>query len=199
MCQLNVVKLIIFGIGCDQKFDQNKNIYGFSDAIARVYCWQFSHLTKYMIQQHILWWTWNNWCHIGVPRESIILPYIITRNMADIAPIYHCYKKKPKQKCHFDKYFHHWLLWKLPKCQLPVQPVMKILSKCHFHFSNKCEFTEHDMRGVTLIFPVNPSPHHSLLHVAWQIQPQWIIATARSLHTCNIRSCLTQPSRHQAS
>ena len=32
--------------------------------------------------------------------------------------------------------FHHWLHWKLSKWQLPVQPVMKILSKWqHFRFS----------------------------------------------------------------
>ena len=30
---------------------------------------------------------------------------------------------------------HHWLHWKLSKWQFPVQPVMKILSKWHFHLS----------------------------------------------------------------
>ena len=32
-------------------------------------------------------------------------------------------------------HFHHWLHWKLSFWQLPVQPVMKILSKWHFRFS----------------------------------------------------------------
>ena len=38
--------------------------------------------------------------------------------------------------------FHHWLHWKLPEGQLPVQPMMKILSKrWHFHFSASCMIT----------------------------------------------------------
>ena len=32
--------------------------------------------------------------------------------------------------------FHLWLHWKLSIWQLPVQTVMKISSKCHFHFSD---------------------------------------------------------------
>ena len=31
----------------------------------------------------------------------------------------------------FWQHFHHWLQWKLSKWQLPLQPVMKIISKWH--------------------------------------------------------------------
>ena len=48
------------------------------------------------------------------------------------------------EKLSFWLNFHHWLHWKLSKWQLPVQPVIKILSKWqHFHF---CVIDENKQR-----------------------------------------------------
>ena len=57
--------------------------------------------------------------------------------------------------------FHHWLHWKLSFWQLPVQAVMKISSKWHFHFSAAtCTWWYHDKITISSLLSLcegNPS------------------------------------------
>ena len=49
--------------------------------------------------------------------------------------------------------FHHWLHWKLPKWQLLVQPVMKVLSKWwHFCFNVCCLISARPLHETMLIY-----------------------------------------------
>ena len=66
-----------------------------------------------------------------------------------------------KWRCHFWSNFHHWLHWKLSCWQLPVQPVMRISSKCwHFHFNVYTCMVSYSLSCCV-------GPDRALLHCHW--------------------------------
>ena len=82
----------------------------------------------------------------------------------------------------FWQNFHHWCHWKLSFWQLPVQPVMKVSSKWHLHFS-VCEenllvtreFSSQRASGMELcyLFVVSLNKLLSKLWSHWWFEMGW--------------------------
>ena len=60
--------------------------------------------------------------------------------------------------------FHHWLHWKLSFWQLPVQPVIKISSKWHFHFSDIIPHTEPSWSINSIALHISTNPRVPTIH-----------------------------------
>ena len=70
----------------------------------------------------------------------------------------------------FWQIFHYWLHWKLSFWQLPVQPVMKILSKwkiVHFHICWSLFYAIKDPYSLEL-FPTECQPLYSFKKRCWK-------------------------------
>ena len=85
--------------------------------IFHISCWRLKEKLPVVTSS---WRIWTN---------SLVITYFTIVN------IYKHSKNTVKEMSSFWLHFHHWLHWKLSKWHLPVEPVTKMSSKCHFNFS----------------------------------------------------------------
>ena len=102
-----------------------------NDNLQCIQCWRF-HLNDSCIQYSV--YGLVVWCSLQSHLGN--LKNVIKKLDFYIYSCISCLVHSLTQKCHFLWNFYHWLYLKLSFWQLPVQLVMKILSKWwHFHSS----------------------------------------------------------------